>query len=144
MFSRTESGVSGTKEIYPGGRLGAKLNTKISVATRQDLARFAKCVSKGESAAKCLAVGDNGVGYWGDDTWKTKGPAICALPAAVAVHNKKVRVTLSIGHGKPFVCICRDRAPAGIIDLNPAALIAAGLSRDDDIDDPNAHWEWAE
>jgi hypothetical protein len=60
----------------------------------------------------------------------------------VAVHNKKVRVTLSIGHKKPFECICRDIAPPGVIDLNPAALIAAGLDPDDDIDDTHAQWKW--
>ena len=113
-----------------------------SFATRQDLAHFARCVSEGGSAKHCLSVGDNGVGAWDDDTWKTTGPAICALPSGVAVHNKTVRVTLSIGHKKPFECICRDIAPPGVIDLNPAALIAAGLKPDEDIDDIHAQWEW--
>ena len=79
-----------------------------SFATRQDLAHFAKCVTDGGTAKGCLNVGDNGVGAWGDDTWRTTGPAICALPATVAGHNKNVRVTLSIGDKKPFECICRD------------------------------------
>jgi hypothetical protein len=58
------------------------------------------------------------------------------------VHNKNVRVTLSIGHKELFECICRDIGPLGVIDLNSAALIAAGLNPDADIDDSHAQWEW--
>ena len=114
-----------------------------SFATRQDLARFARCVTEGGTPKHCLNVGDNGVGAWDDSTWNPEGPAICALPAGIAVHNKKVRVTLSIGHKNPFECICRDVGPPGVIDLNPAALIAAGLDPDEDINDSHANWEWA-
>jgi len=115
-----------------------------SFSTRQDLARFAKCVTDGGSVTHCLSVGDNGVGAWGDNVWDPSGPPICALPSGVAVHNRQVRVTLSIGSGRPFNCICRDIAPEGVIDLNPAALLAAGLTVDQDINDPNAQWAWAD
>lgn len=83
------------------------------------------------------------MGAWGDPTWKTSGVPICALSRSVAGHNTRIKVTLSVGHGQPFVCFVRDVAPAGIIDLNPAALIAAGLDPDTELADYNARWEVA-
>jgi hypothetical protein len=105
-----------------------------SFATRRDLAAFAICVSSGESVRHCLSVGDNGVGKWNEPTWKPHGDAICALHHSIARHNAIVVVQLSIGHKRPFRCFVRDVSPVGVIDLNPAALIAAGLDQDADLD----------
>lgn len=112
-----------------------------SFATRQDLAAFCRAVTQGRTPREALSIGDNGMGAWGDATWKTSGVPICALPRAVAGHNTRIKVTLSVGHRQPFVCFVRDVAPAGVIDLNPAALIAAGLDADTDLNDENARWE---
>lgn len=114
-----------------------------SFATRQDLAAFCRAVTHGQTPREALAVGDNGMGAWGDATWHTTGVPICALARSVAGHNARIKVTLSVGHRQPFVCFVRDVAPAGIIDLNPAALIAAGLDADTELADDNATCEVA-
>ena len=51
----------------------------------------------------------------------------------------KVRVTLK--GGKPFIAEVRDKAPKGVIDLNPGALVAAGLPSDTELN-TTAEWEW--
>lgn len=107
-----------------------------SFATRQDLAEFCKLVTNGMSAHEALNFGDNGVGAWQDPCWMPHGPAICALPHPWN-HNQQVRVTIP-QLNKSVVCIVRDRSPSGVVDLNPAALLAFGLGADDDIAYENA------
>jgi len=105
-----------------------------SFATRQDLAAFAHAVVQGKSPREALSVGDNGVGAYGDATWRITPPAIVALARSVASHNQVVSVKLlDAGHGNEFDAVVRDIAPAGIVDLNPAALIAAGLMPDTEL-----------
>lgn len=111
-----------------------------SFATRQDLARFAAYVTAGHSPQAALSVGDNGIGSFGDATWRPDGPPMCALPHGLGHRGMKVHVTLSLPETKPFDCICADTSPAGVIDLNPAALLAAGLSADHELNDPHATW----
>jgi hypothetical protein len=36
--------------------------------------------------------------------------------------------------GKKVNCTCLDIAPSGVVDLNPAALLALGFNADDDIE----------
>lgn len=65
-----------------------------------------------------------------------------ALPSDVAVHNKKVKVILHANQGtNPFVATCNDKSPHGVIDLNPASLVAAGLPSDIELSCP-AEWEY--
>lgn len=103
-----------------------------SFATRQDLAEFARRVTRGMSPVEALNYGDNGVGAWQDPCWHVTGDPICALPHPW-VHNQQVTVTIP-QLNKSVVCFVRDRAPSGIVDLNPAALKAFGLDPDADIE----------
>ena len=48
----------------------------------------------------------------------------------------------NVGHGLWFTAQCRDGGPAGVIDLNPAALESAGLKSDTELS-ATAEWEWA-
>lgn len=102
-----------------------------SFATRQDLAAFCRLVTNGMSPDDALAYGDNGVGAWKDPCWHVSGPPICALPSPYQ-HNQQVKVTIP-QLGKSVVCVVADRAPKGVVDLNPAALKAFGLDPDADI-----------
>ena len=112
-----------------------------SFSTLKDLRAYIKCLIDGGSPRHCLNVGDNGEGAWGDNMAQLTVPYV-ALPPSVGVHNKHLRVVLKgMGHEKPFECICGDKGPDGVIDLNPAALIAAGLPSDTELDCP-AEWEW--
>lgn len=107
-----------------------------SFATRQDLAAFARFIedapadmSVSRARRLAYAVGDNGVGAWGDPTWLDGGMPIVALPPSLARHNRQVLVTLK-GSKVSFTAYCRDKAPEGVIDLAPSALRAAGLDPD--------------
>jgi hypothetical protein len=109
-------------------------------ASLADLEAFTKAKAAGWSDKRAFAVGDNGIGCWGDLTAQTHSP-MCALPpetmadaygSAAAAKHQRVRVKLC--HGKSVICVIADRMPhrANItngcgIDLNPAALRALGL-----------------
>ncbi len=98
-----------------------------SFSTRQDLAAFSACVTKGNTVDDCLNVGDNGVGAWGDSTWHVDAdPPIVALPSP---YQKHALVSVTMG-GKTVDCIVKDRAPSGTVDLAPSALLAFGLEAD--------------
>jgi len=118
-----------------------------SFATYKDLTGYIKCRDSGGTQSACLRKGDNGIGYCGDITATTK-KAMVAIPAAAMIaefgatakaRGKRVRVTVQ--GAKPFFAEVRDIAPAGIIDLNPGALIAAGLDQETELSAP-AEWEW--
>lgn len=101
-----------------------------SFATRQDLAAFSACVTKGGSTQDCLSVGDNGVGAWNDPTWEPDAsPPIVALPSPFQKHQM-VSVTMN---GQMHECIVKDRAPDGVVDLSPSALKAFGLDPDTEL-----------
>lgn len=101
-----------------------------SFATRQDLAAFSACVTKGNTPDDCLNVGDNGVGAWNDATWQTDAhPPIVAMPSPTAKHAM-VSVTMN---GKTVDCIVKDRSPQGVVDLAPSALVAFGLDPDTEL-----------
>lgn len=102
-----------------------------SFATRQDLAAFSACVTKGNTTDDCLNVGDNGVGAWNDPTWKLdSNPPIVAMPSPTP-KNAMVSVAMN---GKTIRCITKDRSPSGVVDLAPSALIAFGLNPDTELD----------
>lgn len=119
-----------------------------SFADPTDVAAFRRCKAQGKSDQECFAVGDNGIGKWGDDT--TANVPMCALPPddwlsfGAAARGKKVLV---IANGKEVVCELRDTMPSRAnikngagIDLNPAAVKALGLTPPILV---NATWQWA-
>lgn len=119
-----------------------------SFADPADVAAFRKCKSHGLSDVTCFAVGDNGIGKWGDDC--TADKPMCALPPeywaqfGAAARGKQVVVT---ANGHMVTCELRDTMPheanihngAGI-DLNPGAVALLGLTAP--IMTP-ATWRWA-
>jgi hypothetical protein len=118
-----------------------------SFADPADVVRFRRCKERGGSDQDCFKVGDNGEGWWGDDT--TNWEPQCALPPETmidewgsvdAAHRKKVKVECSTTDengnycNHSVVCFVTDRMPhlahitnGARIDLNPAACAALGL-----------------
>ena len=108
-----------------------------SFADPADIRAFKRCKATGKSDRECFAVGDNGIGKWGDDT---TGPTpMCALPPEDWQHlgakarGAKVEVTI-IATGRTVICELRDTMPArrnvkngAGIDLAPGACAALGL-----------------
>lgn len=120
-----------------------------SFADPADVRAFQRCKDQGRSDQSCFAVGDNGVGKWGDDCKAGSGPS-CALPPefwsqfGAAARGKLVHIT----HGeKSIVAALRDTMPhlanitngAGI-DLNPDACEALGISVPAEA---RVTWQWA-
>lgn len=119
-----------------------------SFADPRDVSAFRACKAKGHSDQHCFAVGDNGIGVWGDNT--TGKTPMCALPPddwhplGKAARGAKVRVTVN---GRSVVCELRDTMPPHSritngcgIDLNPAACAALGLKPPVKV---SATWAWA-
>ena len=123
-----------------------------SFADLADVEAFKKCKDRGGSDNDCFKVGDNGIGFMGDDCARTATP-MCALPPEIwgkkwgsrqKAHLKPVNVTIG---GKTVRCVMGDTMPhlgnikngAGI-DLNPAAVAAFGLKPPIKVD---AVWSWA-
>lgn len=108
-----------------------------SFADPADIAAFDRCKATGKTDKQCFAVGDNGIGKWGDNTKKGSGPA-CALPPEdwqpFGKDARKKKVIVS-ANGFEVVCELRDTMPsreksqkqngAGI-DLNYDACVALG------------------
>lgn len=107
-----------------------------SFADAADIRRFERCKTNGGTDQECFAVGDNGVGKWGDSCAAGSGPR-CALPPedwaqwGDAARGKEIVVT---ANGKSVVCELRDTMPhrrhitnGAIIDLNEDAGAALGL-----------------
>lgn len=122
-----------------------------SFATLKDLRGYIECRDNGGSQTFCLNKGDNGEGMWGDNTAQLD-VAMVAIPTSEmkkkwgsikAARGRIVRLRLlGAGHKKWFNAECRDAGPIGVIDLNPAALVAAGLPSDTELS-TTAEWEWA-
>jgi hypothetical protein len=137
----------------------AKADTEIHVviassfADPADVAAYKKCLTSGKTAKQCLAIGDNGIGLWGDDT--TVAKPICALaPDDWLTKWKKgsvargKKIELSLGD-KKVICELRDTMPAKAnitngagIDLNPGAAVALGLKPP--FMKPNVGWRWVD
>ncbi len=110
-------------------------------ASIADLVAYNAAKKKGMSDKQAFAVGDNGIGCWGDLTAQIHTP-MCALPPETMVEwfgsinkarHQKVKVMDAVT-SQVVVCILADRMPkrANIkngcgIDLNPAALLALDL-----------------
>ncbi len=125
-----------------------------SFADPADVRRFTAAKAKGMTDKQAFAVGDNGVGCFGDFTAQLVTP-MCALPPDDMIAKfgsvakaKHARVLVeSRENGLHVVCIVADRMPwkknikngCGI-DLNPAACKALRLKP------PVKHpvkWTWA-
>jgi hypothetical protein len=137
----------------------AKADTEVHVVTASsfadpaDVAAYRKCVASGKTEKQCLAVGDNGIGLWGDDT--TVAAPICALPPdewltkwkkGSVARGKKIDLTFD---GRKVICELRDTMPAKMnitngagIDLNPGAAKALGLTPP--FLQPNVGWRWVD
>jgi hypothetical protein len=125
-----------------------------SFADLADLAAFQHAKALGWSDQRAFAVGDNGIGAWGDFTARDDIP-MCALPpedwlakwnSAAVARGKKVAVTYK---DQTVVGELRDTMPhkanitngAGI-DLNPGFAKAFGETPPFML--KNVQWEWFE
>lgn len=121
-----------------------------SFADPADVAAFIRCKATGKTDVQCFAVGDNGIGCFGDDT--TKGLWVALPPedmeerwgSVKAAKHKEVRVR---ANGKEVIAKVGDRMPARAriengagIDLSPDTVAALGLRVPLYVD---AEWEWA-
>ena len=116
-------------------------------ADPDDLAAFKRCKALGKTDHECFQIGDNGLGYWSDDT-TTEDVAMAAFAQSTLkdrfgddwktkARHAKVRVTY-----KDRVCDCilgDCGAPEGRIDLNPGACKKLGIQPGDLV---SASWEW--
>lgn len=116
-----------------------------SFADPADIAAYVRCRAKGRTKAQCLKVGDNGEGYWGDNT--TAPDPQCALNKTHIVKKwgsmakgKHKLVDVQID-GQIVTCKLTDTgAPQTRIDLNPGAVAEFGLEPPILV---KAKWRWA-
>ena len=113
--------------------------TASSFADPSDVRRFKRCKELGGSDENCFKIGDNGIGYWGDDCTLGSGPA-CALPPEVmqlnwgGIEQSKHQVVIVCRSDKQVKCIIKDIMPhvehihnGARIDLNADACAGLGL-----------------
>ena len=127
--------------------------TASSFADPADVKAYKDAIAAGKSEQEALALGDNGLGCWGDDTTADDKP-MCALPpedweakwgSGTAARGKEVQVTYK---GTTVTGELRDTMPhktditngAGI-DLNPGFAKAFGVKQPFMLSD--VEWEWA-
>lgn len=107
-----------------------------SFADPADLKGFEKCKATGKSDVECFAVGDNGIGEFGQVTAQEDVPM-------VAIHRAEMVARWGSEHGAahrmvellcgdmatPIPARCEDRiSEKGRVDLNPAAAKLLGLT----------------
>jgi hypothetical protein len=98
-----------------------------SFADPADLRGFKKCKATGKSDKACFAVGDNGVGQFGDITAQTETPFVAIHHSYMvsrwgSEHAAAHRDVVLWINGKEATIKVGDRISAlGRIDLNPAA-----------------------
>lgn len=123
-----------------------------SFADPADVRRFKAAKAKGMSDRQAFAVGDNGVGCFGDFTAQST-TAMCALPPEDMVARfgsvkkaKHARVRVC-ANNLSVLCILADRMPSKKnikngcgIDLNPAAARQLNLKPPFKVP---AEWQWA-
>lgn len=101
-----------------------------SFADPADVRAFKRAKAQGMTDKQAFAVGDNGIGLWGDDT--TSDTPMCALPPEEwndFYHTARGKRVMVAANGRTVICELRDTMPheknirngAGI-DLNPAAV----------------------
>jgi hypothetical protein len=123
-----------------------------SFADPADLAAYKKAIAQGKTEKEALAVGDNCIGFWGDNTARVDAP-MCALPredwmvkwgAGSNARGKKVAVSFN---GRTIIGELRDTMPSKAnirngagIDLNPGFAKAFGLTPPFLL--PGFKWDW--
>jgi hypothetical protein len=125
-----------------------------SFADPADIAAYRKAIKQGKTRKQALALGDDGVGKWGDDTTDESKP-MCALPpddwrTKWGPGNKARGKKIAVGYkAKTIVCELRDTMPAKAkitngagIDLSPGAAKAFGKRPPFML--KNVRWKWAE
>jgi len=114
-------------------------------ADPKDVESFRKCKAQGKSDQECFEVGDNGIGYWGDDT--TGVTPCCALHKSHIIQRwgsldaGKHKLVEVAANDTRTICVLKDIC--GVIDrvdLNPGACAALGLKAGDLV---SATWKWA-
>ena len=107
-----------------------------SFADPADVRRFNQCKARGGSDQDCFKVGDNGIGFWGDDCSSRSGSA-CALPPEVIDELGLSRGSpIEVCNGDAYtIALLKDHMPhirnlanAARIDLNPDACSELGLA----------------
>lgn len=117
-----------------------------SFADPADVRAFKRCKAQGKSDQECFKVGDNGIGKWGMDT--TLPHPMVALPPEDWQHLPRPQGAFVIveANGQTVRATLQDTMPrkaniknGAIIDLNPAACAALGLTPPMLV---NARWRW--
>lgn len=117
-----------------------------SFADPADLMAFKKCKATGKSDVKCFAVGDNGIGQFGDITAQEEKPFVAVhkdfmISKWGSVHAAARRDVELCIKGKTIIAKVGDRISApGRIDCNPAVLRLFKLKAPLKI---AAKWRWA-
>ena len=96
-----------------------------SFADVADLRAYNNALDQGKTPQEALAVGDNGVGAWGKSTVAGTGPCFATSHEDGAGRGKFATLYVE---GKNVLAECRDIGPPGVIDLNPDACSALGLT----------------
>lgn len=94
-------------------------------ANPEDLRRYEEAIARGATHHEALQVGDNGIGYNGDNTASLTDP-IVGLPESTPGFAYNRRVLIDGPKGQVVARIAETGAPKGRIDLNPAAAVAVG------------------
>lgn len=121
-----------------------------SFADPADVAAFKSCKINGgyhsrgvwhpgSSDSHCFEIGDNGIGFWGDDVSAGTGPS-CALPPEVIdffglrhlspliVNHNGAEATVLLKDHMPHISYLEEHKRKFRIDLNPDACHALGIS----------------
>jgi hypothetical protein len=139
---KTQTALDSLIQGYSGDS-GWNSTTATSFADPADVEAFKRCKAKGKSDHECFAVGDNGIGSWGDPTVAGSGPC-CALPESAwkpfgsSARGKHVIVQVK---DKTAEVELRDTSGSrDVVDLNPDACALLGLTPP--VKEP-ARWKWA-
>lgn len=110
-----------------------------SFADVADIEAFRRCRAQGKSEKVCFKYGDNGIGYWGDDTSKGSGPSVALPPETMietwgSVEDAHLKPVVVQANGNAVRAKVKDTMPhranitngAGI-DLNPDACEVLSL-----------------
>ena len=86
---RTQAALDSLIQGYSGDS-GWHSTTATSFADPADVAAFKRCKAQGKSDHECFAVGDNGIGSWGD-------PTVCRIGAVLRVAGISVETVRKFG-----------------------------------------------
>ncbi len=110
-----------------------------SFADPEDVYAFKRCKSQGHSDSYCFALGDNGIGAWGDDCSEGSGPS-CALSPEVReyfdikhldpiiITKDDKTVTALVKDTMPHISYLEKKGLKARIDLNPDCCAALNLT----------------